>query len=249
MAKSEKRKRLTKERVRRFLNIQNEERVYFVLQLVFAALQCVLAYVTFGQSSFNQFGIALFVVYGVLLALLAAKGWQHKAVRILGRALAALVIFGMAAMFVEVSLNSHWESGVTAEIALTSKEKLGMYAANLCTWVHGFVLTTLPAFAIAARRTKARADIALLHINAWVAVVFAVSTLLLYHEPSWSGETTTLIAFCAPLFERITAGVLLIVHLVCTLAAAFSVYMLYPFGTKHIKKMTEKVRAKLPQDE
>jgi len=155
MAK-EKRARLTKERIRRFLNIQNEERVYFVLQLVFAALQCVLAYVTIGQGSFNQFGIALFVVYGAVLALLAAKGWQHKGVRILGRTLAALVIFGMAAIFVEVSLNSHWESGVTAEIALSAKEKLGMYAANLCTWVQGFVLTTLPAFAIAARRTKPR---------------------------------------------------------------------------------------------
>ena len=89
MAK-EKRARLTKERIRRFLNIQNEERVYFVLQLVFAALQCVLAYVTIGQGSFNQFGIALFVVYGAVLALLAAKGWQHKAVRILGRTLAAV---------------------------------------------------------------------------------------------------------------------------------------------------------------
>lgn len=248
MAK-EKRARLTKERIRRFLNIQNEERVYFVLQLVFAALQCVLAYVTIGQGSFNQFGIALFVVYGAVLALLAAKGWQHKAVRILGRTLAALVIFGMAAIFVEVSLNSHWESGVTTEIALSAKEKLGMYAANLCTWVQSFVLTTLPAFAIAARRTRAKADVALLHITAWVAVLFAAATLYLYHEPSLSGEATTLIAFCAPLFERITAGVLLVVHLVCTLATAFAVYMLYPFGTKHIKNAVEKAREKLPKEE
>lgn len=248
MAK-EKRARLTKERVRRFLNIQNEERVYFVLQLVFAALQCVLAYVIFGQSSFNQFGVALFAVYGVVLTLLAAKGWQQQAVRILGRTLAALVIFGMAAIFVEVSLNSHWESGVTTEFSLSAKEKLGMYAANLCTWVQGFVLTTLPAFAVAARRTKLKTDVALLHINAWVAVAFAATTLYLYHEPSLSGETTTLIAFCAPLFERITAGVLLIVHLVCTLAAAFSVYMLYPFGTKHVKKAVEKARANLPERE
>ena len=232
-------------KIYRWLRIQDEGRMFFTLQLVFAALQCVLAYVIVGQQMFNQYGIALFALYGILLLLLATRAWQSKIARIAGRCFAALIIVGVTAMLFIESLNSSWDSSVITGATFSFKMKMDMFLANVLLYTQSFVLMTFPALAVAARRIKKTCDIVLLHSSAWLTVVFAVGTLLLYYEPSWSGNTTALLAYCPPLFGSISADILLFIYVICSLATAFSVYMLYPFGKAFIKARVETARARL----
>lgn len=246
--KKQKRARLTKERVQRWLNIQNEEGLYFILQLVFCSLQILLTYITFAQDTFVSNGIGIFLAYAATLLLLAITAWQYTVVRVFSRILIIFLFFGLSAMFIEVAINSHWDNTVIIANELTKEQKIGTYISDFLTYVHSIAVLSLPVFIVGSRRIKKKFDIVLLRINACLLVGFSVGTLLVYYEPIWKKGTTRLIDFCAPLFGSITAGVLLWVYVITSLALVFAVFMLYPFGTKRIKTMVEKARAKVNKE-
>lgn len=231
------------ERLRQRLRVQNEDRLYFVLQLLFGFTQILLAYVAFLANNLAQTGTLLMAIFGALLMLLAGKCWKSRAVRVLVRVIAALAVLGFTAIIVIDALTTQITDTTGFNyVTRATSDYVGQILANLCLMVQPLVLLLFIVFAIAARRGEKKADMRILQIGSWLLPVFAIVTLVLAGE-----EGMTRLAFTGDLLGVISNQVLLIAYLVCTLASVLAVFMAYPFGVKAVKKAVEKARAKLAE--
>lgn len=226
-------------RLQQRMRIQDEPRFYFVLQLVFAAAQILLAYVAFGEQNIANTGIWLFAVFGVLVMMMAGKGWQSRGIRVCGRILSAVVLlFFLVILLLDVFTTQIYEATGTRFITREPADYLWQFLCYLCQFVQPLLLMLFPTFAIASRRMQKRIDIRALQIGSWVLVLMAVGTLVLSYE---SGMTR--MAFTSDMLG-IPNQVLLIAYLICTLAAAFSVIMLYPYGIQWLKRRIDTARTR-----
>lgn len=229
----------TKEKVCRWLNIQNMDKVYFALQFVFVALQCLLLFVCL-EGSINPL---LPLVYCAVLLLLAWKS-KNTACRVFMRAIPALVLTVVLAAIVGFFVVAKDVTGVVP-LALSVKERIGFSVSYLVTVFQPLWLLSLPALAIAARVGGKKMDIVLLHSGAWAMLVFSIGTLLLKYNSSLTGYTLMFKGLSLSFF---TAEVLLWVYVIASLALVFAVFMLYPFGIKRIKALVDKTRAASNED-
>lgn len=236
--KKQKRARLTKERVQRWLNIQNIDKVYFALQLVFMALLALL-FIVLLEGSLNP---TLPLIYCAVLLLFS---WKSKNVicRFFIRFIPTVVLLTTVVMIVGFTVVAQDTTGV-APLALSMEERIGFAASYLVNPFEFLWLLSLPALAVAARFGQKKCDRVLLHIGAWGAFLLAVGNLIIQY---------TKVAGYALVFKGLSlsffsANLLLWVYTVAALALVFAVFMLYPFGTKRIKTMVEKARAKVNKE-
>lgn len=226
-------------RIRKRFAVQDEPRLFFVLQIVFSIAQLLLAYVAIGEKNLQQGGMVIFALCGVVLLLLAAKGWQSKGLRILGRALAAILMFGFTAILLLDAFTTQVSTPAgTGYVQRTFGDYMGQFFTNCCLHIQALNLFMFPTFAIAARRMKKTVDIWLLRISSWLLVALSLITLLFSHD------SLTRLDYTATLLDLVPNNVLLFVFLFFTIASSFAVFMLYPYGVKWIKRLVEKARAK-----
>lgn len=217
--------------------IQDEKRLYFVLQLIFAALQILLCYTLVLQNNMSRAGVIIFALVGIGLMLLAGKCWQSRGARVFGRVIMVLLL----AVFSVVVLLDVFTTGVTDAtgvhlVARSFQSYADQLIADAARFVQPLLLVFFPTLAIAARRVGEKADIRLLRIDTWLTVLMAAATLVAAVEP---GEITVL-DFRVDLFG-ISPTVLLVIYLVCTLASVFAVHMSYPYAfLDRRRKTTEK---------
>lgn len=230
----------TKEELRNRWQLPKDDTIFFVLQFVFLALQCALFFVCLGDAV----NALLPVLYGAVLFLLALYS-RKKVCRTLLYVLSALVIAVVLVMVVGFYFAAKDVTGVTS-LALTAKERLGFAISYIITVLEPLLLMTAPAFILTARFTKSKSDAALLHILSWILFVLAIGTLYFAYFPTLTGY---LLSFNGLGLSFFSAKTLLWIYAVTSFALTVAVYMLYPFGTKYVKRMTEKARAKLPQEE
>ncbi len=236
--KTQKRARLTKEKVRRWLNIQDVNKVYFTLQLVFIALQVLLLIVLLE-------GILSPVIPLIYCAVLLMFAWKSKYVvcRFFIRFIPAVALTAVLAAIVGFFVVAKDVTGIMP-YTLTLQERLGFAASYLVIDFEPLWLLSLPALAVSARLGGKKADIVLLHIGAWGAFALAVGNLVLKYN-NLAGYTLIFKGLSISFF---TADLLLWVYAITALALVFAVFMLYPFGTKRIKSFVEKSRAKLNKE-
>ncbi|MBO5797764.1 MAG: hypothetical protein J6R77_05395 [Clostridia bacterium] len=227
-------------RTRKRFRVQDEPRLFFILQMVFSAAQILLAYVAIGEKNLQPGGMAIFALCGVALIMIAFKGWQSRGLRVLGRSLAGLLIFGFAAILVLDAFTTKVSTpnGV-GFVERTFGDYMGQLISNFCLHIQALNLFIFPTFAIAARRIGKTVDIWLLRISSWLLVALSAATLIL------SNDTLTRLDFTAKLLDLVPNAALLYVFLFFTIASTFAVFMLYPYGTKWVKRLVEKTRAKL----
>lgn len=226
-------------RIRKRFAVQDEPRLFFVLQIVFSVAQILLAYVAIGEKNLQQGGMVIFALCGIVLLLLAAKGWQAKGLRVLGRALAAILMFGFATILLLDAFTTKVSTPAgTGFVQRTFGDYMGQFLTNCCLHIQALNLFMFPTFAIAARRMKKTVDIWLLRISSWLLVALSLTTLL------FSYDSLTRLDYTAKLLNMVPNNVLLFVFLFFTVASSFSVFMLYPYGVKWIKRLVEKARAK-----
>ncbi len=236
--KKQKRARLTKERIRRWLNIQDINKVYFALQLVFIALQALLLFVLL-EGSVQP---AIPLIYCAVLLLFAWKS-NYAVCRFFIRFIPAVTLTAVLAAIVGFFVVAKDVTGVVP-YTLTLQERLGFAASYMVIDFEPLWLLCLPALAMAARLGGKKADIVLLHIGAWGGFVLAAGNLVLKYS-NLAGYT---LMFKGLTLSFFTADLLLWVYAVAALALVFGVFMLYPFGTKRIKALVEKTRAKLNKE-
>ncbi len=218
------------------MKIQDENRFYFVLQLVFAAAQILLFYVAVAEKNLLQAGIIIFAVFGAGMMLLAGKCWQSRAARGFGRVFSGVVIAFLLVVSVAVALSTGvWEPLGTTTIDRPFSDYLGQIAANLCLYIQPIALLLFPTYAIATRRVRLKSDITLLKISTCLLVILSAITWGLSYEAA----PTRLDYTAAPL--DIPCRVLLIAYFICTLASLFSSIILYP-GL--LKEKMDAIRAK-----
>ncbi len=223
------------ERLRRRMQIQDEPRFHFILQLVFAFVQMVVAYIAFLSQNLSTGGMLLFGIYGALMMLLAGKGWQNHTARIVGRVVAAVTVLVFAAFLTAYTFLLRISEPIgTALVERTAGDYawhlLAVFAADL----QPVLLMLFPTFVIAARRVGQRADIRTLQIGGWSLVAMAIITLVLSYEGNRMFFGTDLLG--------LSNRVLIYFYLLCTVASVASVFLAYPYGTKWIKKRIEKAR-------
>lgn len=233
--KKQKRARLTKERVQRWLNIQDMDKVYFSLQLVFMALLALL-FVVLLEGSLNP---TLPLIYCAVLLLFS---WKSKNVlcRFFIRFIPTIALLTTIVMIIGFTVVAQDTTGV-APLALSMEERIGFAASYLVNPFEFLWVLSLPALAVAARFGQKNFDRVLLHIGAWGTFLLAVGNLVIQY---------TNIAGYALVFKGLSlsffsADLLLWVYAVAALALVFAVFLLYPFGTKRIKTMVDKARAKV----
>lgn len=224
------------ERLRRRMQIQDEPRFHFILQLVFAFVQMAVAYIAFLSKNLSTGGMLLFGIYGALMMLLAGKGWQNRAARIAGRIVAAATILVFIALLtVYTFLVRITEPLGTAFVARTASDYAWQLLAVFTAMLQPVLLMLFPTFVIAARRVGQRADIRTLQIGGWAIVAMAVITLVLSYEGNHLFFNTELL--------KLNNRVLIYFYLLCTIASVMSVFLAYPYGTKWIKQKVEKARS------
>ncbi len=236
--KKEKRARLTKERIQRWLNIQDINKVYFALQLVFMALLALL-FIVLLEGSLNP---TLPLIYCAVLLLFSWKS-KNTVCRFFIRFISAVALLTTVVMIVGFIMVVQDTTGI-APLALTTQERLGFAAAYLVNPFEFLWLLSLPALAVAARFGKKKFDRVLLHIGAWGVFLLAVGNLVIQY---------TKVAGYALIFKGLSlsffsANLLLWVYTITALALVFAVFILYPFGTKRIKAMVEKAREKVSKE-
>ncbi len=238
---SEKKRKLfpTKAELRNRWHLPSDSVIFFILQFVFLTLQCALFFVCLGES----INALLPLLYGAVLFLLALNS-RRKICRVSLYILTALVVAVVLVMIVGFCLVAKDITGVTS-LALTAKERLGFAFSYIITVLEPLLLMTAPSFILTARLTKTKSTAVLLHILSWISIVLAGVTLYFAYYPTLTGY---LLVFNGLNFSFFTAETLLWVYGIASLAFAVSVYMSYPFGTKRIKSMVEKARAKSPEN-
>lgn len=233
-----------RERLQQRLQIQNEARFYFILQLIFAAAQIALAYVAFWEQNFTRGGVILFAVFGIILMLIAGKGWQSAGMRVLGRVLsvAAILLFTVVSILDAFTAQKYDSTGLNL-VSRTLGDQMGHLVCRLCQYVQPLALLLFPAYLIGARRVQRTADIRTVQIGSWAIVLLAFATWMLSRE-----EGVTRMIFSSELLG-ISNNILLIAYLIATLASVVSVLMLYPYGVQWVKKMVDKARGELTPEE
>lgn len=206
--------------------IQDEKRLYFILQLIFAALQILLCYTLVLQNNMSRIGIVIFALVGIGLMLLAGKCWQSRGARAFGRVTMILLL----AVFSVVVLLDVFTTGVTDStginlVARSFQSYADQLIADAARFVQPLLLVFFPTLAIGARRVGEKADVRLLRIDTWLTVLLAAATLVAAVEP---GDITVL-DFRVDFFG-ISPTVLLVIYLVCTLASVFAVHASYPYA-------------------
>ncbi len=236
--KTQKGIRLTKERIQRWLNIQDINKVYFVLQLVFMALQVLLLIVLL-EGILNP---VIPLIYCAVLLLFAWKS-KYAICRFFIRFIPAVILTAILAAIVGFFVVAKDVTGITT-YALTLQERIGFTASYLVIDFEPIWLLSLPALAVSARLGGKKTDIVLLHIGAWGGLALSVGNLVLKYN-NLAGYTLIFKGLSLSFF---TADLLLWVYAITALALVFTVFMLYPFGTKRIKSMVEKTRTKLNKE-
>ena len=227
---------MAKEGKKRLLRpVQDEKRLYFVLQLILAVLQILLFYVFVMEQNMKQFGVLFFALIGIGLMLLAGKGWQNRGARIFGIVAMLLLFVGFAAVVV-LDVITFRISDVTGTVARDFNSYSGQLMANTALYIQPLVLVFFPTLAIGARRVGNPTDIRLLRVVSFLAALTAAITLSLSLE---SG--TTVLAFKDQFLLGLSAKVMLIVYLISTLASVFTVFLLYP--PKAFKRPGQKEKA------
>lgn len=218
-------------RRRQRLRIQNEPRFYFILQLIFAAAQILLAYTLFLADSLSSSGVIIFALFGAVMMLLAGKAWQNRTVRRLGRALSgAVLLLFLVVLLVDVLTTRVTDTHGLEYVSRTVTDYLGQTAAYCCVLVQPLVLVLFPTFAIAARRVGAKSDIRILQIGSWALPALSALTLALTYE-----DGVKRLSFRTDLFG-ISCRTLLVIYLVCTAASVLAVFMSYPYGIRPLKR-------------
>lgn len=211
------------------LRVQDESRLYVILQLVFTLTNLLLAYVTVAQTNLRSTGVWIFVIYGVLLAVAAGKGWNARICRIATRVLMLIVSLGFLAVVIcEVATTQIMEPVGGTYVVRSFGDYMGQFAADACLYVQGIVLATAPALVLAARKNKGRLDVVLLYIDAVLAAVLAAVTLFLALEsPQRLDYSAELLFF--------SNAVLRGMYLISTIALVCAVYVSHPFLKKRKK--------------
>lgn len=223
------------ERLRKRMQIQNEPRFHFILQLVFAFAQIVVAYIAFLSQNLSTGGILLFGIYGALMMLLAGKGWQNRAARMAGRIVAAVTVLIFVGLLTAYTFLLRISEPIgTAFVSRTADDYLWQLLAVFAADLQPVLLMLFPTFVIAARRIGQRADIRTLQIGGWSLVVMAIITLVLSYEGNRMFFNTELLGLGNRVF--------IYFYLLCTVASVTSVFLAYPYGTKWIKRKIEKAR-------
>ena len=226
-------------RLKRRFTVENEGRLYFVLQLVFAFAQILLAYVAFIEKNYAYTAtIAVIALFGALMMLMAGRGWQVKGFRILGRAIALILpAFILVAITGTVLFTRVTQSAGFAYASRAWTDYVGQFGAYLVLDLQPFLLLFFPTFAIAARRIGKQEDIFAVRLLSWCNFFTALVTLLLSYESA----PTRLDYSNSLLF--LSNRALLFIYLVCTAASVFAVFMSYPYGTKWLMKKIEAARS------
>ena len=166
-----------KETKKRRFRVQDEKRLYFVLQLILAVLEILLCYVVVLQDNMKRFGIILFAVIGIGLMLLAGKCWQNKGTRVFGRILMLLTFTGFFAV-VLLDVLTTGITDITGPVARDFDSYKGQFMADSALYLQPLILIFFPTLAIAARRTNNPLDVLLLSDLLFSDLLLSDSTTL-----------------------------------------------------------------------